>query len=311
MTGRAPHGALPLTSDGVRMAASPGSTTVGLAGLGNIGRPMGVALLKAGWSLTVYDTSQEKAGALEQAGAHIAATPAELSACDVLLLAVPDDAAVESLLEGPSGWLAHGGDRRTVVVHSTVMPATAARLANVAEARGVGLLDAPVSGGADRAERGDLTVMVGGDADVIERVRPVLDAVGSRVVRVGPPGAGAATKLANQLMMLSALAGAQEALELAAAHGVDEEKVLEVVTSCTGDSWVARNWDFFDRTSAAYDAGGTPVRDRPWSKDLFEVVQAARAVEVRVPVAGLLAQVLADRVEARAARTGAAEGSAS
>jgi 3-hydroxyisobutyrate dehydrogenase-like beta-hydroxyacid dehydrogenase len=125
---------------------------------------------------------------------------------------------------------------------------------------------------------------------------------------VGPAGAGAATKLANQLMMLSALAGAHEALEIAAAHGVSEESVLDVVASCTGESWVTRNWDFFDRTSAAYDAGGTPRKDRPWSKDLFEVVQAARTADVRVPVAGLLSQILADRVDAHAARAKAAEG---
>jgi 3-hydroxyisobutyrate dehydrogenase len=166
---------------------------------------------------------------------------------------------------------------------------------------GVGLLDAPVSGGAERAERGDLTIMVGGEEDVLERVRLLLEAEGSRIRHVGPAGAGAATKLANQLMMLSALAGAHEALELAAAHGVSEESVLDVVSSCTGDSWVTRNWDFFDRTSAAYDAGGTAKKDRPWSKDLFEVLQAARAADIRVPVAGLLSQVLADRVEAHAA----------
>jgi 3-hydroxyisobutyrate dehydrogenase len=124
-------------------------------------------------------------------------------------------------------------------------------------------------------------------------------------VHVGPAGAGAATKLANQLMMLSALAGAHEALELAAAHHVSEESVLRVVASCTGASWVTRNWDFFDRTSAAYELGGTARQDRPWSKDLFEIVQAARGAGVRVPVAALLSQTLADRVEAHAARAAA------
>jgi 3-hydroxyisobutyrate dehydrogenase len=285
------------------MAASPGSTAVAFAGCGNIGRPMALALIRAGWSLTVYDPVSEKTAELSDAGASVATSPEELSSCEVLVLAVPDDAAVESLLQGPKGWLDHGGTDRTVIVHSTVMPATASRLAETASHSGVGLLDAPVSGGADRAERGDLTIMVGGDESVLERVRLVLEAEGSRILHVGPAGAGAATKLANQLMMLSALAGVHEALELAAAHDVSEESVLDVVASCTGESWVTRNWDFFDRTSAAYDAGGTPPKDRPWSKDLFEVVQAARAADVRVPVAGLLSQILADRVESHAART--------
>jgi 3-hydroxyisobutyrate dehydrogenase-like beta-hydroxyacid dehydrogenase len=262
---------------------------------------MARALLAAGWSVTVLDTSADKARPLQEAGATVAQGPADLAACDVLVLAVPDDAAVSSLLEGDDGWLAHDRAGRTVVVHSTVMPATAARLAQVAAERGVALLDAPVSGGAERAERGDLTIMVGGDEDALEQVRPLLESEGSRIVLVGPAGAGAATKLANQLMMLSALAGAHEAMELAGAHGVAEAAVLEVASTSTGDSWVARNWGFFDRTSSAYDAGGTSVRDRPWSKDLFEVVAAAREADVRVPVAGLLSQVLADRVEARAA----------
>jgi 3-hydroxyisobutyrate dehydrogenase len=217
------------------------------------------------------------------------------------VLAVSDDAAVESVLEGPDGWLEQPGEGRTVIVHSTVLPETAARLAAVCADRGVGLLDAPVSGGADRALQGDLTIMVGGDAEVFEQVRPLLDSEGSQVVLLGPAGAGAATKLANQLMMLSALAGVHEALDLASAHGVAAEKVFQVVASSTGDSWVARHWGFFDRTSADYDAAGTPPSERPWSKDLFEVVAAARAADLRVPVAGLLAQTLADRVEAHAA----------
>jgi 3-hydroxyisobutyrate dehydrogenase-like beta-hydroxyacid dehydrogenase len=305
------------------MAASPESSRIGFAGLGNIGRPMAATLLRAGWSVTVLDTAPGKAESLQRDGARVAGSAADLADCDTLVLVVPDDAAVESILEGPDGWLAAGGDgegsgsgsgsaasdgRRTVVVHSTIMPETAARLARVAADRGVAFLDAPVSGGADRADKGDLTIMVGGEAAALEAVRPLLDTMGSQVLLVGPAGAGAATKLANQLMMLAALAGAMEAMELAAAYGVAEDDVLESVASSTGDSWVTRNWGFFDKLAADYDAGGTPPRERPWSKDLYEVVAAARAVDLRVPVAGLLAQTLADRVEAHAARTGTTHG---
>src|SRR3954467_4977136 len=192
------------------MTASPGSTAVAFAGCGNIGEPMALALIRAGWSLTVYDTASEKTAKLADEGASVATETDELSSCDVLVLVVPDDAAVESLLEGPKGWLASGGPERTVIVHSTVMPATASRLAQTAADWGVGLLDAPVSGGADRAERGELTIMVGGNEAVLERVRPLLEAEGSRILHVGQAGAGAATKLANQLMMLSPLAAAHE-----------------------------------------------------------------------------------------------------
>ncbi len=146
--------------------------------------------------------------------------------------------------------------------------------------------------------------MAGGEAEVFERARPVLAAVGSQVRHVGPPGAGSAAKLANQLMMFAALAGAHEALDLAAAYGVAEPDVLAAVSGGLGDSWVVRNWGFFDEVAEAYDESGTPVSERPWSKDLWEVTAAARAAGVAVPVAGLLGQIMADRVErhARSAR---------
>lgn len=135
---------------------------------------------------------------------------------------------------------------------------------------------------------------------MIERVRPVLESVADDVIHAGPAGAGAAVKLANQLMMFSALAGVQEALDLAGAYDVPERVVLDAVSTSTGESWITRNWGFFNEVAAAYESAGTPVRDRPWSKDLWDIVAAARERSVPLPVAGLLAQHLADRVEARA-----------
>ncbi len=274
---------------------------IGFVGLGNIGQPMARALLRAGWDVAVLDAAPEKAEPCVAEGARAVTRPEDLAGCPVVALAVPDDDAVEGVLCG-SGLLAALADDAIVVVHSTILPATARRLAEVAGERAIGLLDAPVSGGAERALAGELTVMVGGDAEVLERARPVLEAVGSDVRHVGPSGAGCAVKLANQLMMLSALAGAHEALDLARAYDVDERVVLDAVATSTGDSWVARNWGFFDDVARAYDEGGTPVRERPWSKDLWDVVAAARAADVAVPVAGVLAQLLAARVEDRARR---------
>jgi 3-hydroxyisobutyrate dehydrogenase len=270
--------------------------TVGFVGLGNIGQPMTRALLRAGLHVAVLDTAPEKAEPCVAEGARAVTRPDDLADCAVVALAVPDDDAVEEVLS-ESGLLTALASDAIVIVHSTILPATARRLAGVAGERGIGLLDAPVSGGAERALAGELTVMVGGDAAVVERARPLLDAVGSDVRHVGPSGAGSAVKLANQLMMLSALAGAHEALDLARAYDVDDRVVLDAVATSTGDSWVARNWGFFDDVARAYDEGGTPVRERPWSKDLWDVVAAARAADVAVPVAGLLAQLLAARVE--------------
>jgi 3-hydroxyisobutyrate dehydrogenase-like beta-hydroxyacid dehydrogenase len=276
------------------MQAPP--TTVGLAGLGNLGLPLATTLVRAGWDLAVHDPVAGRADPVVALGATAVPDASALADRDVLVLAVPDDAAVEQVL---SAYLGHDRPGRGVIVHSTVLPQTAARLAALASGHGVDLLDAPVSGGAERAATGTLTVMTGGAAEAVERLRPLLDTVGDPVLHVGPAGAGAAAKLANQLTMFANLAGVYEAIDFAAAHGVETGALLTALRTSLGDSWIARNLDFWDRTAAAYDESGTPVHDRPWSKDLAEVVQAARAADVPVPLAGWLAQTLAARVEGR------------
>ena len=274
----------------------PPPTSVGLAGLGNLGRPLAGTLVRAGWDVAVHDVVPGRADPVVALGATAVPDAAALAERDVLVLAVPDDAAVEQVLET---YLAVERPGRAVVVHSTVLPQTATRLAELAAGHGVDLLDAPVSGGAERADDGTLTVMVGGAEAALQRLRPLLDTIGDPVLHVGPVGAGAAAKLANQLTMFANLAGVYEAIDFAAAHGVATDELLTALETSLGDSWIARNLDFWDRTATAYDESGTPVRDRPWSKDLAEVVQAARAADVPVPLAGWLAQTLAARVEAR------------
>ncbi|OLT06035.1 hypothetical protein BJF90_18935 [Pseudonocardia sp. CNS-004] len=273
-------------------------TSVGLAGLGNLGLPLATSLVGAGWDLAVHDPVAGRADPVVALGATAVPEASGLADRDVLVLAVPDDAAVEQVL---SAYLAHERPGRGVIVHSTVLPRTATRLAELAAGHGVDLLDAPVSGGAERAATGTLTVMTGGAAVAVERLRPLLDTVGDPVLHLGPAGAGSAAKLANQLTMFANLAGVLEAIDFATAHGVETDALLAAFETSLGDSWVARNLDFWDRTAAAYDASGTPVRDRPWSKDLAEVVEAARAADVPVPLAGWLARTVAARVEERAA----------
>lgn len=267
---------------------------IGFAGLGNLGLPMVRALLRAGERVTAYDVRPDPVRIAAGEGAERADGPDAFAGCDLLALAVPDDTAVTSVVEAVIDQLATDA---LVVVHSTVLPETARNLAQLTAGRGLGFVDAPVSGGAERAERGTLTVMAGAQPDVLESARPYLSVVAEDVVHVGPPGAGSATKLANQLMMFAALAGTHEALRLAEAYGVEGERVLEVARTSTGDSWVARSWGFFDQVAAAYDAADVPVRNRPWSKDLWDIVAAARSTGTGVPVAGLLAQILADTVE--------------
>ena len=298
---RTPQDARVLVSYDRRVSAIAADARIGFVGLGNLGQPMVRALLRDGWNVAVVDSAPEKAEPCVADGASAAAGPLDLAGCAAVALAVPDDAAVEEVLCG-SGLLDALAPDAVVLVHSTILPVTARRLATLARERGIDLLDAPVSGGAERALAGELTVMVGGEPTAVDHARPLLDAVGDDIRHVGPSGAGCVVKLANQLMMFSALAGVHEGLDLARAYGVDERAVLDAVASSTGDSWVVRNWGFFDDVARAYDEGGTPVRERPWSKDMWDVIAAARAADVPLPVAGVLAQVLAARVEARAHR---------
>jgi 3-hydroxyisobutyrate dehydrogenase len=187
----------------------------------------------------------------------------------------------------------------TILIHSTIFPSTVAALAEEAAERDVHVLDAPISGGDEAARDGRLAVMVGGDADAVAAAAPVLHSFGAQVFHVGPNGSGLGAKFANQLMTFANQTAALEAIELAAAFGVDEEQVIEVARAGTADSWCLRNWGFFDRVARSYTEAGTPPRNRPWRKDLWDVVTVARELDLSLPLAGLVSQVAAPRIDAR------------
>ncbi|NED98566.1 NAD(P)-dependent oxidoreductase [Phytoactinopolyspora halotolerans] len=277
----------------------PGRAHIGFVGLGNLGQPMARALCAGGWSVTVLDAVPSKVEPVLADGATAASGPLDLHGCDAVSIAVSHDAAVESVLVD-GGLLTGLAPGSSVIVHSTVLPSSARRLAGLAAEREIAFLDAPVSGGDERALRGELTLMAGAELEHLARARPLLDTVASEIHHLGPPGAGAATKLANQLMMFASLLGVHEALDLATAYGVGERAILDATATSTGDSWAARSWGFFDRVAAAYDRGGTRVEDRPWRKDLVEILQAARGAGLDLPLATLLSDVMADRVEVHA-----------
>lgn len=268
---------------------------VGFIGLGDIGMPMALRLVDSGFDVVGSDLSEDKCTRLRDAGATIAERLDAFGDCAVVGLAVPDDDTVEELLT--DGGLLRIMSAGSVLIHSTVLPATVEKLAELRTDGGVRVLDAPVSGGASRARDGDLTIMLGGDPD--SDAQTVLDALGA-TVRCGRPGAGAAVKLANQLSMLAALEALYEGLALTDAYEVDEKVVLETLRSSTGDSWTARNWGFFDDLATTYDRAGVEVRYRPWSKDLWDVVAAARSAGTSAPLAALLSQTLAATVERHA-----------
>ena len=274
---------------------------IGFVGLGNLGLPMAANLVQRGWVVLAHDSDPARRRLAADAGAQATEAPADLAACDYLCLAVPDGAVASDVLLD-QGLLERLRPEAVVLLHSTVLPQDAQDLARSCQDRGVAFLDAPVSGGAARARSGELTITVGATEQDLERGRPVLEAESAQVVHVGDPGAGAAVKLANQLMLFSALAGAYEAMRLVSSYGVSEEMVLEAVTTGTGSSWVSENWGFYDQLSADYDEASVPEQRRPWSKDLHDVVAAAGQSGQPAPLAELLASILPPAVSEHASR---------
>lgn len=206
--------------------------SIGFIGLGLMGRPMAANLLKAGFEVTVWNRTATRADALVAAGVKRAASPREAAAAaDVLITIVSDPPALEAVLWGEDGALA-GLRRGSVLVDSsTVAPALARRVAAAAAERGAEFLDAPVTGGTWGAEKGELIFMVGGAAETLARVEPVLAAMGKRWFHLGPNGAGQIVKLAMNLILALQVDALAEALALVTRAGVPGEKLVEVMQS--------------------------------------------------------------------------------
>lgn len=206
--------------------------TVGFIGLGLMGRPMAKNLLKAGFAVIAHSRSPGPVDDVVNSGAVRAGSPAEVAKqATRIITMVPDSPDVELVLEGPNGVFS-ALQRGTIIIDmSTIAPAVARRLAAKAKTLGATMLDAPVSGGEIGAVSGTLSIMVGGDADAFDTVKPILDAMGNpeRVVRIGEPGAGQTCKVCNQMVIGGALAAVSEALALARKAGVNPALVRQAL----------------------------------------------------------------------------------
>lgn len=213
----------------LRLLAMPAvKLQLGFIGLGIMGRPMALNLIKAGYPLAVYARRPEAVAPLKEAGAETYESPATLAQhCDVVFTMVADTPDVEEVIVGEDGIL-HGARRgSTVVDTSTISPLATRRLADELNQRGVEMLDAPVSGGEQGAVAGSLSIMVGGTADAFARVQPLLDWMGKNIVHVGGSGAGQVAKACNQVLVAQTIAAVAEALLLAKASGADPARVRE------------------------------------------------------------------------------------
>ena len=203
---------------------------IGFIGVGRMGRPMASNLLKAGFDLTAHDLNQGVVQDLARLGARPASSAAEVArVCDMILTCLPDVATVEQVYLGPEGLVASSHRGQLLADHSTVGPATSRAIAEATAARGATFLDAPISGGVERASDATLTIMVGGPPEAFTRALPAFQAMGKHIYHMGPSGAGSVTKLLNQLLVCVHSAAAAEALVLAEAARVDLALALGIV----------------------------------------------------------------------------------
>jgi 2-hydroxy-3-oxopropionate reductase len=214
-------------------------TKVGLIGLGLMGKPMGMNLLKAGFPLTVWNRTASRADELVAAGAKCAKSPRELAANSELMLSiVSDPPALEEILWGQNGAM-QGLQRGSIYIDSsTVSPTLARKVATACEERGVRFLDAPVTGGDWGAKKGELLFMVGGDAATLTEVESVLRVLGKKWFHLGPNGAGQTIKLAMNLILALQVDALAEALALVTAAGLQGDKLVEVMQSSMARSGV-------------------------------------------------------------------------
>ncbi len=271
------------------------TTKVGFIGLGRMGLPMSRRLLQAGFDLTVHNRSQGKVQEIAREGAHPARSTAEITEnTDILLACLPDIATVEEVFLGPGGVIESARPGQVLVDHSTVGVKTSRACAEAAKKKGAQFLDAPISGGTERAQDGTLTIMAGGPKEAYDKALPMFEAMGATVRLIGPTGTGTTVKLVNQLLVgLHSLAAA-EGMLLGAKSGADPELVFEVVNSGWGQSFMLnRNAPvMMDR-----DFDGVRTQLRVFLKDLGLIHELAQELKVPTPGADLVYQLLSQATE--------------
>ena len=259
---------------------------IGFIGLGIMGRPMARNLMKAGFPLTVWNRSRPGIDELVSEGAAEGGSPADVARRSAVVITIVGDSPdVEEVALGTNGIIegAHPG-----LVHidmSTISPQVTRRIAARLAEAGVEMLDAPVSGGQQGAIEGTLSIMVGGKAETLERCRPVLAAMGGKIVYCGPAGAGQTVKLCNQIAVALTNLGMCEALVFAARSGIDPRVMIEAVSAGAGTSWQLQN--LAPRIVERDFRPGFKVAHQ--RKDLRLALEAAAAMAAPLPGTGLVA----------------------
>lgn len=256
---------------------------VGFVGLGNMGESMARNVLEAGHALLVHTRTRERAGALVEQGARWMETSGDLvRASEIALACLPSIEASREVLLGPGGMIASARSGQVLVDHATVDLATSRACHEAAEAAGLLFLDAPVSGGPEGAAQGTLSIMAGGSVAAFDAAFDVLSAMGETVVRMGGPGAGTATKLANQLLVSTHTVSIAEALLLASRAGVDLPSLVKVLERSWGSSrMLSRNAPAM--IAREFGASKAPVRNL--MKDIGIIAELGRSLGLSLPTA--------------------------
>ncbi len=262
---------------------------VGFIGLGIMGKPMAQNLMEAGYELTVFNRSPEKAEELGKGGASVASSPAEVAKkSDIVITMLPDSPDVQNVVAGEGGVLEGISEGSLLVDMSTISPVVTEELAAKVKERGASMLDAPVSGGDVGAIEGTLSIMVGGSEEDFERAKPLFEVMGKTVNHVGPTGAGQVTKAANQVVVALTIEAVSEALVLGSRGGVAPEKILDVLSGgLAGNKVMEVKREKF--LSHKFDPG---FRSELHHKDLGIALAAGREYGVVLPVTAVVDQML-------------------
>jgi 3-hydroxyisobutyrate dehydrogenase-like beta-hydroxyacid dehydrogenase len=271
-------------------------TVVGAVGVGDMGGGIASAILRH-YPLVVNDLRKEAVDKMVAKGARSASSLEELAdQCNVAVVIVfTDDQAIQVV----GTLLKHPGRLQTIIVSSTILPSTIISLD--AQARGVGIdiVDAPVSGGAEKAESGIITILVGGELPAVTKVWPVLQAYGKDIYHIGPVGAGSTGKLITNMMSLGTNMLLLEAMQLADAYGITEDSVTEFLPNTSGDSRVIRTWGRYDRMRRSHTLAGTPAMYEVFGKDMKIAAKAAGQRGVTLPIAAAMSSMIMEKTQER------------
>jgi len=261
---------------------------IAFIGMGTMGAPMALNILNAGYDVVVHNRHRDKEKPVAEAGAARATSPAEAAdGADVVITCVSDTPDVRAILMGDNGVIEGAKEGTVVVDMSTISPSATREMGDTLAKKGILMIDAPVSGGSEGAQKGTLAIMVGGDPDDVEKVRPVLEAMGKTITHVGPIGSGQITKAINQVVIAATYLGVAEGMTLGMKAGLDMEKVVAAIAGGAAGSWVLDNRAAF-MVKNDYPLG---FRVRLHAKDLKIALEAARELGVTLPVSAQVEQI--------------------